>query len=166
MQSKESPDLKPQDNVSNQTTLRHLTAPCGLDCSRCLNCTDGSLAGHARAIAETMGDNFQTYADRLKNFNPAMNNYSEFRSLLDSLASPKCDGCRSENRTCLPSCKVAECVQKQDIEFCFECTEFPDCGKTGLTDTLLERWEKKNKLMKSIGISKYITVSAEKPRYP
>nr|WP_281248162.1 DUF3795 domain-containing protein [Desulfovibrio gilichinskyi] len=141
-------------------------APCGLDCSRCLNCTGGSVAIHARAIAKTMGDNFQTYADRLKDFNPAMNEYPAFRSLLDSLASPKCDGCRSDNRTCLPSCKVAECVQKQHIEFCFECDKFPDCEKTGLTGALLERWEKNNKLMKSIGIDKYITMSAEKPRYP
>lgn len=166
MQSKNSTDLETGENITTQPIPRHLIAPCGLDCSRCLNCTEGSVATHARAIAKTMGSNFQTYADRLKSFNPAMNEYPAFRSLLDSLANPKCDGCRSHNRTCLPSCRIAECVNEHNIEFCFECGDFPDCKKTGLSENLLERWENNNKIMKSIGIDKYFTVSAEKPRYP
>ncbi|MBI9112858.1 DUF3795 domain-containing protein [Maridesulfovibrio ferrireducens] len=145
---------------------RHLIAPCGLDCSRCVGCVEGSVAEHALAIAETMGNNFQTYADRLKTFNPAMNEYSSFRTLLDSLASPNCGGCRSENKTCLPSCNIANCVSERNIEFCFECTDFPDCKKTGLPDSLLERWKKNNNLMKNTGIENFIKGLAERPRYP
>ncbi len=145
---------------------RYLIAPCGLDCSRCVGCSNGNVAVHASEIAKNLGNNFEVYADRLKEFNPAMKNYSDFRVLLDKLAAPDCEGCRSENKICLPSCKISECVKEHEIEFCFECSEFPDCENTGLTEPLLTRWKTNNLIMHKKGVDEYIKLQAEKPRYP
>ncbi|WP_432735694.1 DUF3795 domain-containing protein [Maridesulfovibrio sp. FT414] len=145
---------------------RKLIAPCGLDCSRCVGCSAGNVAEHARIIADTLGANFHNYAGRLASFNPAMNSYPQFRELLDSLSNPSCDGCRSENRTCLPQCNVSDCVKERNIEFCFECEEFPGCGRTGLPEPLLARWEKNNRIMQKLGVDGYIELQARKPRYP
>ncbi len=166
MSPQKTPTPKPPLNSKANLAPRPLVAPCGLDCFRCLGCSEGNVADHAQAIAEVMGDNFQIYANRLKTFNPAMKEYSSFRTLLDSLAKPSCGGCRSKTRTCLPSCKVSECVCEKNIEFCFECDNFPDCESTGLPESLLERWKNNNILMKEIGVDKYIEGLAERPRYP
>ncbi|WP_027721358.1 DUF3795 domain-containing protein [Maridesulfovibrio zosterae] len=146
--------------------LRDPIAPCGLDCSRCVGCVHGKISKNAQQIAETLGDNFDVYAERLKSFNPAMENYAQFRTLLDSLSAPSCNGCRSDNRTCLPDCRVADCVKEQQVEFCFECSSFPDCGKTGLQEPLFSRWKINNEIMRKRGIEKFIALQAERPRYP
>ncbi|MFW5498056.1 MULTISPECIES: DUF3795 domain-containing protein [unclassified Maridesulfovibrio] len=151
-------------NISN--SKRELIAPCGLDCSRCVGCTAGTVSAHAQRIKETLGDNFHTYAERLSGFNPAMKNYLQFRELLESLSSPHCDGCRSENRKCLPQCNVSECAKENNCEFCFECSSFPDCGKTGLPEALLQRWQDNNNFMKQHGVDKFIKTQDLKPRYP
>ncbi|WP_031479515.1 DUF3795 domain-containing protein [Maridesulfovibrio frigidus] len=166
MSPQKTPTSQPSLNSKVKLAPRHLVAPCGLDCSRCLGCSEGNVADHAQAISEVMGDNFQIYADRLKAFNPAMEEYSSFRALLDSLAKPSCGGCRSENRTCLPSCKVSECVREKKIEFCFECDNFTDCESTGLPESLFERWKNNNIIMKEIGVDNYMKGLAERPRYP
>ncbi len=147
-------------------TSRKLIAPCGLDCSRCVGCSAGKTAENAAQIAEILGPNFQNYAQRLAAFNPAMKNYPQFRELLDSLSSPSCDGCRSEKRTCLPQCNVADCVKSMEIEFCYECAEFPECGKTGLPEVLLGRWQQNNEIMKDRGVDAYIELQSTRPRYP
>ncbi|WP_320169381.1 DUF3795 domain-containing protein [Maridesulfovibrio sp.] len=145
---------------------RHLLSPCGLDCSRCVGCAEGTVSNHAKKIAEILGPNFEVYAQRLESFNPAMSHYAEFRALLESLAAPKCGGCRSETRICLPQCKVEQCVREHEIEFCFQCREFPDCGKTGLPENLLGRWQRNNQLMQKHGVDEFIRFQADKPRYP
>lgn len=152
--------------TEDKTSLKTLIAPCGLDCSRCVGFAHGKISGHAKQIADSLGNNFETYVSRLKGFNPAMEKYEEFRILLDALAAPSCSGCRSDNRTCLPACNVADCVKKQEVEFCFECGDFPGCGKTGLPDTLLSLWRKNNELMKEKGVNRFIELQSEKPRYP
>ena len=151
---------------SYTTTPAHLIAPSGLDCFRCVGCSEGYVAEHAIIIAKALGSNFQSYASRLTTFNPSMKNYPAFRDLLNGLSSPKCDGCRSDKRNCLPTCMISDCVKKRGLNFCFQCKDFPECMETGLSGDLLERWQSNNELIKNIGISEYILKMADMPRYP
>ncbi|NLY91095.1 MAG: DUF3795 domain-containing protein [Firmicutes bacterium] len=57
------------------------------------------------------------------------------------LANVQCNGCREDH--CLSSdCIVPECTKSQDINFCYECKEFP-CDKMGFSTDLKEKWIRK-----------------------
>jgi len=144
---------------------RHLVAPCGLDCSRCISCTEGRSVQLSRELLELLGENFHAYAARLQAINPALAEYPQFRRVLESLAQDRCGGCRSGTRVCLPSCNVMSCTSAKGVEFCFQCDEYP-CTNTGLPEPVLKKWRTQNDRMREIGIDGYRRELAETPRYP
>ncbi|WBF67030.1 DUF3795 domain-containing protein [Desulfovibrio subterraneus] len=144
---------------------RHLVAPCGLDCSRCISCTEGRSVQLSRELLELLGENFHAYAARLQAINPALAEYPQFRRVLESLAQDRCGGCRSGTRVCLPSCNVMSCTSAKGVEFCFQCDEYP-CTNTGLPEPVLKKWRTQNDRMREIGIDGYLRELAETPRYP
>jgi hypothetical protein len=80
-----------------------MTAPCGLDCFNCevneRNITD--------ALREMLSAKFGIPP-----------------------AKVQCKGCRGQkgDRLGLPQCETYACAMERDIDFCFECNEFP-CPK-------------------------------------
>ena len=82
---------------------RHMTAPCGLDCFNC----EMYLAGEDGALRARIA------ADRGLALDRAL-----------------CRGCRGERGTIAwmnmkEPCAVYACTERQGIDFCFECRDFP-----------------------------------------
>ena len=139
-------------------------APCGLNCGKCLVFEHGEIKGHARALADLLGPNFQAYADRFAMVNPIFGHYKAFRNLLDFLAEGSCRSCR--NGQCLfQPCKVRECVKEKGVDFCFQCDSYP-CDATGLNERLVRVWRANNDRMKEVGVEQFHEEVKDRPRYP
>ncbi|MFN8256462.1 MAG: DUF3795 domain-containing protein [Bacteroidales bacterium] len=85
---------------------RYLTAPCGKDCFNC-----------PLYIGEENKENREKF---LASRNIPPDKY-------------KCKGCRAQNGHCEgltilginPECKTFNCVKEKNVEFCYECGDFP-----------------------------------------
>jgi hypothetical protein len=85
---------------------RNLTAPCGKDCFNC-----------PMYIGEENKENRENF----------------FRSRNIPLDKFQCKGCRESKGYCIgltvlgidPNCKTFKCVKEHNVEFCYECDEFP-----------------------------------------
>lgn len=138
-------------------------APCGLSCRKCLYKKDGEIAFLSKRLADLLGDNFGSYADRFSSFMPEFKNYPGFRNLLDFLTKAGCEGCRN-GAGCYPGCVPSSCSREKGVDFCFECPEFP-CEKTNFDENLVRRWIRMNKEMREIGPEAYYAETRDKCRY-
>ena len=145
----------------NNEILRRL-APCGLNCGKCLFYADGEIRDLSIKLKERLGI-FGPYADRFSKGNAVFGNYKEFSELLDFMTTVDCRGCR-EGGCRLPGCNVNNCTSSKNIDYCFQCEEFP-CEKSNLQGPLKDRWINMNNRMKEIGVSEYFKESSDTPRY-
>jgi hypothetical protein len=141
--------------------LRRL-APCGLNCGKCLFYFDGEIRELSIKLKDRLG-NFGSYAERFAKGAAVFNNYKGFNELLSFMTTGDCQGCR-EGGCMFPGCNVNNCTSSKNIDFCFQCEEFP-CKKSNLHGTLKERWINMNSRMKEIGASEYYKETADEPRY-
>ena len=147
--------------MDRQSLLAHI-APCGLDCSKCFASSDGEIKWLSVKLVYLLG-NFDKYAERFSDFLPVFAHYPSFKMLLSYLAHGDCVGCRSG--TCrYPQCGVMSCVKMKDVDFCFQCDEFP-CEKSNLDPDLKRRWIIMNERMKEIGVEAYCEETKDLPRY-
>jgi len=117
--------------VSYDTVKEHI-APCGLNCSKCALHIDGDIMRLSAALADALGPNFGSYAQRLFTaVDPVFEEYEAFRELLDYFASGSCRSCRS-GECPFNLCTVRECVVEQGVDFCFQCNLFP-CDRSGMS---------------------------------
>jgi len=152
-----------RETVSYDTVREHI-APCGLNCTKCIAHSDGDIRHLSSALADALGPNFGAYAQRFSAANPAFEGYEAFRTLLDHLAGGSCASCRSGECPFFP-CRVRECVQEQEVDFCFQCELFP-CDRSGMSGRLLEIWRNNNENMKELGAVEYYLKVQNLPRYP
>ncbi len=139
-------------------------APCGLNCGACLAYRGGPIQSRAEEMLQALGPNFQAYAHRFQGMDPIFADYSTFARFLEYLAQGRCTGCRGEG--CLfETCAVPACAKENEVEFCFQCAEFP-CDRHGLPDRLAAIWKKNNEIMKTEGVRKFYYSIKNKPRYP
>jgi hypothetical protein len=137
-------------------------APCGLNCAKCMAFIKGDIKKNANEMKRLLGA-FDSYARRFNRFTPVFENYPAFNALLDYFAQAGCQGCRKGE--CLyPNCGVAACYKRKDVDFCFQCGEFP-CEKTNFDPNLKERWIKMNTLMREKGVEAYFAETKDLPRY-
>ena len=118
-------------------------SPCGLSCEKCFAHEDGDIRKYSLKLKEKLG-NFDNYAKRF--------------------ASENCKGCRKENCKLFKNCGVRSCHQQKNIDFCFQCDDFP-CNKTNFDGDLQKRWVKLNERIRDIGIESYYAETKDKPRY-
>jgi hypothetical protein len=137
-------------------------APCGLNCSTCVFNSNGKIKKLSSSLQKCFGF-FDNYAKNFSNFQPVFANYPNFKKLLEFLSKVECDGCRS-GKCNNPDCRVLRCHSKKDVDFCFQCEEFP-CDNTKFDDDLKTRWIQMNKKMKEIGVKRYYQEIKEAPRY-
>ena len=84
-----------------------------------------------------------------------------------SSGASKCPGCAGENfLTKHPACGILSCTQRHDVEYCFECEEFP-CLRYEHADSSDSFISHKNQLKdlelaKRLGLSAYQKVLDEK----
>ena len=147
-----------------ESMIRARVAPCGLSCGKCAAYAGGPVHGAARDLAAGLGDNFGAYAARFAGMNPVFRDYEGFRRLLDFLAAGTCSGCREQG--CLfQACKVPGCAAEHEVDYCFECAEFP-CDRHGMPGPLAERWRANNEKMAEIGLEAWFEGCRNRPRYP
>jgi hypothetical protein len=137
-------------------------APCGLDCGKCAGYSNGEISEHSRKLLQLLG-NFDRYAAKFSRFLPVFENYPQFREMLQHFCQASCVGCRNGSGA-NPNCGVIPCYRAKDVDFCFQCDEFP-CDKTGFDPDLWERWIRMNTRIKEIGVEEYFKETRELPRY-
>ncbi len=139
--------------------------PCGLNCQKCFAHVDGEIRKYSIKLKEKLG-NFDPYAKRFEILlnNPIFRKYPDFKTMLDYFASENCKGCRKENCKLFADCGVRPCHQKKEVDFCFQCEDFP-CENTNFDENLHKRWIELNNKIREIGIESYYIESKDKPRY-
>jgi hypothetical protein len=148
----------------NENDILNSLAPCGLNCMKCFAYEKGEIKYHSNSLKILLG-NFKVYSERFVSLlnESRFENYKEFSEMLDLLTEANCTGCR--NGECLlKSCGVIKCYKEKNVNFCFECNEFP-CKKTNFDEHLERRWIQSNLRMKEIGIKKYYEEIKDIPRY-
>jgi hypothetical protein len=145
--------------------IKEQLGPCGLYCGKCFAFEKGPVKKHSIELRNALG-NFDVYAQRFTTLleEPVFENYPRFKEMLDFFTEGYCKGCRKDNCKLFKECKVRECAWEKQVDFCFECREFP-CNHTGFDENLEKRWIYINKRMKDIGVEKYFDEIKDKSRY-
>lgn len=145
--------------------IKSRLAPCGLHCGKCFAFVDGNIKQQSTLLKNSLG-NFDVYAERFNELldEPVFRKYGTFKDMLNHFSEVNCKGCRKENCKLFKNCKVRDCAAGKNVDFCFECDEFP-CGKTGFDSHLNDRSVKINRRMKEIGVENYYLEIKDKSRY-
>ncbi len=140
-------------------------SPCGLSCETCFAHVDGDIRRYSLKLKEKLG-NFDPYAQRFETLlgNPIFKKYTDFKEMLDYLASENCQGCRNEQCRLFKNCGVRPCHQEKQIDFCHQCDEFP-CNRTNFDERLRKIWVLINKKIKETGLEQFYEKNKTRPRY-
>lgn len=141
-------------------------APCGLCCETCFAHVDGKIRAYSLKLQKELG-NFHLNAKRLETLldNPIFSKYAAFKELLDYFAQENCQGCRKQECPLFKDCGVRPCVQQKQLDFCYQCEEFP-CDRTNFDPGLYKGWVKLNEKIREIGVEPFAEQSKQRPRYP
>jgi hypothetical protein len=142
--------------------ILNILAPCGLDCTKCLGFEKGPIGKHAKEL-QALLNGFGPEAARNSSCIPAFKKYSSFEEILGVIAGVDCAGCRN-NETKYPHCSIARCFKDKEIDFCFQCIEYP-CNPEGIDSDLRKKWIEINNKMKKIGVEAYYEETKDEPRY-
>ena len=140
-------------------------APCGLSCEKCFAHVDGDIRRYSLKLKEKLG-NFDIYAKGFSTLlgDPIFKKYPDFKEILDYFASENCKGCRNEQCKLFKSCGVRGCHQEKQIDYCYQCEEFP-CDRTNFDKRLHTTWVRLNKKIKETGIEQFYEKARTRPRY-
>lgn len=108
----------------------NLVAYCGLYCGQCHGYTGviPDLARDLRKELRTM--KYDRFASFISNFSfgKDFENYEECYKVLGAMVKFRCrKGCRDGGGS--PFCKIRKCVEKKEIDGCWECNDFSSCKK-------------------------------------
>jgi len=145
--------------------IKDCLAPCGLCCETCFAHVDGDIRKYSLKLKEKLG-NFQINAKRFETLldNPVFKKYTAFKEMLDYFASENCKGCRNEQCKLFKDCGVRPCHQEKEIDFCYQCDEFP-CDRTNFDSGLYKGWVMINEKIKKIGLENFYEKTRIRPRY-
>ncbi len=146
-------------------TIRETIAPCGLCCQTCFAHVNGDIRKYSLKLKEKLG-NFHINAKRFETLlgDPIFKKYPDFKAMLDYFASENCNGCRQEQCQIFTNCGVRPCHQEKQIDFCYQCEEFP-CNRTNFDESLYKRWVAINEMIRKKGIEVYCEQARRCPRY-
>ena len=140
-------------------------APCGLCCTTCFAHVDGDIRRISLKLKEKLG-NFHVNAKRFEVLmdDPIFKKYSDFKEMLDYFAAENCRGCRNEQCRLFKNCGVRSCHQEKQIDFCYQCSDFP-CNRTHFDEGLYKGWVLINEKIKKTGIEEFYEKTKNRPRY-
>lgn len=146
--------------------LKETLAPCGLCCETCFAQVDGDIRKYSMKLKEKLG-NFHLNAERFVSLleNPIFKKYQDFKEMLDYFAAENCQGCRNEQCKLFKNCGIRVCHQKKQIDFCYQCDQFP-CDKTNFDPGLYKGWVIINEKIKEKGVEQFAKKARNRPRYP
>jgi len=145
--------------------IKRSLAPCGLSCESCFAHVDGDIRKYSMKLKEKLG-NFHNYAIRFETMlkNPVFKKYPDFKEMLDYLTSENCRGCRNEQCRLFKECGVRVCHQEKQIEYCFQCDQFP-CDNTNFDKNLYKGWKMINEKIRKTGLEAFYEKTLVRPRY-
>lgn len=135
---------------------------CGLDCERCADYENGEIKLLSSRLAKLL-NGYERLAKIKSSNNPIFEGYPQFMQILNQFSQGSCEGCKSDNVKCPIDCYAKTCYKDRQINFCFECEEFP-CDRQ-FEGKLRERWLQRNNRMKEIGVENYYLEQVKLPRY-
>jgi len=116
--------------MNEQSKDEELIAYCGLNCADCHGYS-GIIPDLARDLRkELRAIHYDKFAGFIStySFGKDFKNYDECYKVLGAMVKFRCrKGCRSGGGS--PFCTIRKCVQKKELEGCWECTEFESCTK-------------------------------------
>lgn len=143
-------------------TITDQLAPCGLDCSRCVRRSGGTIQQAARTLRDGL-DGFATMAQLYAAHDSRFSAYGDFSALLDFFSQGDCPGCRN-GASCNGGCAAQTCCREKQVDFCFQCDEYP-CERNSFNPGLAQKWRMKNDSMKENGIETFYDRQRCMPRY-
>ncbi len=145
--------------------IKESLAPCGLCCETCFAHVNGDIRTYSMKLKEKLG-NFHINAKRFETLlgDPIFKKYTDFKEMLDYFASENCRGCRNEQCSLFKNCGVRKCHQEKQIDFCYQCDQFP-CDKTNFDTGLYKGWVLINEKIRKSGIETYCEKVRNRPRY-
>jgi hypothetical protein len=145
--------------------IKNRLAPCGLHCGKCFAFIDGDIKDYSKKLLESLGS-FDIYASRFVDLldEPVFGKYPDFKVMLSYFSTVECQGCRKERCKIFKDCKVRDCHEQKQVDFCFQCSDFP-CNNTGFDEHLNKRSVDINLKMKETGVEAYYLSIKDKPRY-
>jgi len=112
-------------NINNENI-----AFCGLYCEECPN-RKGIIADMARDLRKELRTyRFDKTAELLSSYSffKTFEKYPDCYEVLGAMVKLRCGkSCRNGGGN--PNCKIKKCVQKRQIDGCWECSEFEECDK-------------------------------------
>lgn len=146
--------------------IKEILAPCGLCCETCFAHVNGEIRKYSMKLKEKLG-NFHLNAERFVKLmeDPIFKKYPDFKEMLDYFATENCQGCRNEQCKLLKNCGVRICHQEKQIDFCYQCDQFP-CDKTNFDLGLYKGWVIINERIKEKGVEQFAKEARNRPRYP
>ena len=118
----------------NKMDYKQMTAPCGLGCFICpiyIMQTKGDPRNNIiiKLLSKTVLKGLMTLFKNSKSENIRKLQMFD-RAMKISKEKPICNGCRNENGLCrlhdmVEPCNVYRCTEEKNIDFCYQCSEFP-----------------------------------------
>lgn len=128
-------------------------APCGLVCHTCAASKHGVIQAQIRTLRHYL-DGFRPFAEKMSELDPRLNRYPDIELGLQMLIEASCEGCRDGVAKCA-GCEIAACTKERGHWFCYQCDDFPSCGKADFEPMLKSRWLHGNRRMKDVGPEAY-----------
>lgn len=147
--------------MDRETLIKHL-APCGLSCYTCGAAKYGVIKQHSQILLKYL-ENFDMFAERLSEYEPQLENYPQFKVVLQLMGDAGCEGCRDGDCK-YPGCTINLCVKEKGVDFCFECASFP-CDKADFDPILKSKWLRANERMMEIGAEAYFEEDKQRSHY-
>ena len=157
--------MNSENRASNLQIIKFKFGHCGICCEKCFAFESGKIKHHSKELKKYLG-NFDVYAKRFVNLlnEPKFNKYPDFKIMLDFFSNVSCEGCRKTDCQLYENCLVKNCIKDKNIDFCFQCPEFP-CKNSGFDEHLEQRWMKINERMKEIGLENFYSENLNLSRY-
>lgn len=128
------------------------TSYCGLYCGDCAF-GRGTIPDLARDLRKELREaRFDKVAEVIpfKEFQ----GYPQCYEVLGAMVKLRCKGCRDGSRSRF--CEVAQCAQKKELEGCWECDDFSECGKLKFLEHVHGEGHLKNlRKIKKVGVGEW-----------
>ena len=142
-----------------------MVTPCGLYCGNCAFYKDGDVRKHDKDLAILL-EGFENLVPIIAEHAPEFRNYEAFGSVLESLSSVQCPGCRAKDvPDHIQDCSFRKCSMEKGVLFCGECKDFPCSDAPQKNPPVAEKWRANGDRLRDIGINQYYEEVRKKPRY-
>ena len=145
-------EIKAKENPESE-----LVSYCGLYCPDCPLYL-GKISDIARKLRRELRrveyDRFAKYISKL----PAGKQFENFKECYDGLGAImkfRCEkGCRQSGGT--ENCQIRECCQDQNLEGCWQCSQYEHCAKLDALNSLHQNAHRRNlKIIQEKGVNEF-----------